>query len=79
MARKDIYTECVARGIPTHNHESDLYIPATAETRQLLKDCGITSATAFVNQVEGGLWYDVPFMFLPYWEQKQTKAVGQVG
>lgn len=70
-----IYNEVVRLGIPHSNHYSDLYIPSTDETRQLLKDCGITTARPFVNKVEGGIWFDVPFAYLPFWDKK-AKATG---
>ena len=81
----DIYNKVVARGIPHSSHESDLYIPVTAETQELIKHfntshCHKKPATdmrhgerqynTFINQVEGGLWFDVAFAFLPWWEQR---------
>ena len=69
---RELYDECVSRGIPTQSHESDLYIPATEETRQLLKERDLR-ALPFTNQVEGGTWFDVPFQFLPYWRSKQKQ------
>ena len=67
-----IYEACVARDIPCHNHESDLYIPVTAETAALVKHYG-SSATRFINQVEGGTWYDVAFAYLPWWQARTGK------
>jgi hypothetical protein len=64
-----LYTDCLAAGIPWANHYSDLYIPATAQTRELLNKRGLT-ATTFINQVEGGIWLDVPFAYDPYWQSK---------
>lgn len=66
---KHIYNEIVKRGIQHANHCSDLYIPVTQETAQLLKEYDLR-ATTFENQVEGGIWYDVPFQYLPYWDRK---------
>ena len=85
ITENSLYDECVKRGIPMSNHESDLYIPVTAETQELIKHfstshCHKKPATdmrhgerqynTFVNQVEGGLWFDVAFAFLPWWEQR---------
>lgn len=64
-----LYTEILKRGIPHASHESDLYIPVTAETRELLKASGL-DAGIFRNQVEGGFWFDVPFMFDPWWDAR---------
>ncbi|MBC7818413.1 MAG: hypothetical protein IAG10_16120 [Planctomycetaceae bacterium] len=68
-----VYDECLAAGIPMANHYSDLYIPATDETRAILKKCDCITYRPFRNQVEGGTWYDVPFAYLPYWEAAQTR------
>jgi len=69
-----LYAELVKQGITVHSHYSNLYFKVTEQTTAILKafpqDKGIT--TTFINQVEGGLWYDTPFAYLPYWEQKQA-------
>lgn len=64
-----LYTDMVELGVPISNHYSDLYVPATPETRALIKKHGRT-AESFINQVEGGVWLDVPFAFDPYWERR---------
>lgn len=61
-----IYQECIQRGVAVRNHYSDLYIPVTPETREMVKRHGAHAST-FRNQVEGGLWYDVPLAYDPYW------------
>ncbi len=65
-----LFEEIVSRGIPYANHESDLYIPATDETRALVKQCRHSTPSAFVNEVEGGLWLDVPFAYDPWWQRR---------
>jgi hypothetical protein len=71
-----LYAELVKQGITVHSHYSDLYFPVTEQTREVLArfpdQKGIT--TTFINQVEGGLWYDTPFAYIPYWEQKQAEG-----
>jgi hypothetical protein len=68
----EIYTQVVAANIPLANHESDLYIPVTDETRALIAAYRFKeNVTTFINNLDGKLWYDVPFAFLPYWEAKQ--------
>ena len=69
MTTKTLYQACVDSGIPTDNHESDLYIPVTEQTTALLKQYGYR-ATTFRSQVDGQTWYDVPFMFQPYWDRR---------
>lgn len=74
---KTLFEEIVERGIPYKNHESDLYIPATEETTDLInryyrsnvKLSGCVSF--FTNRVEGGLWYDIAFAYQPFWEGKR--------
>lgn len=73
VTHDNIYDECVARGIPTHNHESDLYIPVTLETSDLLNHFGHRAET-FTNQVEGGLWYDVPCQYKPFWDKVEEQS-----
>ncbi len=66
-----LYTDLIEAGQPVSNWQSDLYTPVNATTRALLKKHGITTATTFKNRVEGGIWYDVPFMFDPFWEERK--------
>jgi hypothetical protein len=67
---KTLYQECVECGILMRNHASDLYIPANEDTIHLLKKHN-KRATTFINQVEGGLWFDVAFAFDPWWVARQ--------
>jgi len=69
----NLYEECKALGIPINNHSSDLYIPVTPETTALIRKHG-HRATTFKNQVEGGIWYDVPFAYLPFWKASGEEA-----
>lgn len=75
----NLYEEIKAAGIPYANHESDLYIPATPETRAILArhpDQNKT-ATTFINQAPphvGERWLDVPFAFSPWWEARQSRG-----
>ena len=64
----DLYYECQARGIEIANHESDLYIPNTEETRALCKHFG-KRPQSFFNQVTKTTWLDVPFAYTPFWEK----------
>jgi hypothetical protein len=70
-----LYTDCVALGVKISNHETDLYIPVTPETKKLIEAYKFrSSVTTFVNQVEGGLWYDIPFAYEPEWAKRTAKA-----
>lgn len=71
-----LYTDLVAAGVKIANHESDLYFPVTPETRTILAKYPLEkgNATTFTNQVEGGLWFDVPFSYLPWWTRRARKC-----
>jgi hypothetical protein len=66
----------LAADIPFASHETDLYIPANDRTRKILAEFPLADAnkTTFVNQVEGGTWYDIPFAYLPAWEAKARNS-----
>lgn len=67
-----LYTELVENNVPVSNHYSDLYFPKNDKTTAILAKYSTqkSNATRFINQVEGGVWYDVPFAFDPYWLNK---------
>jgi hypothetical protein len=71
-----LYEAITAVGIPTSNHESDLYFPVSAESTAILAcyPSHKSNARTFVNQVAGGHWYDVPFAFQPWWDARKPKA-----
>lgn len=78
--KPSLYQRLIAAGVPVSNYYSDLYFPANLKTRQILNDCQddgvvLSRPTTFHNQVEGGIWYDAPFQFEPYWQAQQAKAV----
>lgn len=64
-----------AAGIKYASHETDLYLPDTAQVRAILDNfpTNKANATRFQNQVEGGTWIDIPFAYLPAWEAKQAR------
>lgn len=67
-----LFLAVLACGIKHASHETDLYLPITPQTTNLLRSFPLNNAnkTTFTNQVEGGLWYDIPFAYLPAWEAK---------
>lgn len=68
----ELFAEIKQAGIEFSNHESDLYLPDTPEVRAILVRHPLErgNATRFVNQLDGQRWVDVPFAFLPFWEQR---------
>jgi hypothetical protein len=69
-----LFDDIIAAGIQHNNHYSDLYIPDNKQTRAILErhpDQKNVSA-AFINQVEGGLWIDIPFAYDPFWVERSS-------
>ena len=72
---KTLYTRMVEAAIPVANHQSDLYVPVTPQSTAILKQYEQEAFRkvwycTFLNQVEGGQWYDIAFMYTPWWEQR---------
>ena len=72
-----LYDLVLSTHTPHSNWVTDLYIPVTDRTRAMLRQFPTedSNKTTFTNQVEGGLWFDVPFAYIPAWEAKQRKSV----
>jgi hypothetical protein len=68
----DLYEDCVAAGLETDNHESDLYIKESPKARELLKIWGYDSPKRFISPIDGALWLDIPFMYSPWWKKRQA-------
>lgn len=67
---KTIYEALQAANVPMENHLSDLYCPVTPFTAELVRQYRI-NVTVFTSPVDGGLWYDIPFAYEPYWAARQ--------
>jgi hypothetical protein len=66
---KTLYDECVEANLELDHHEADLYIKDCTAARALLVKHNNTFDT-FISQIDGVVWLDVPFAYLPYWEEK---------
>jgi len=66
-----LYQLLLANGVPIDNHESDLYFPATEETRKLIgiarSNGQCLNITQFRSRIDGALWFDAAFAFEPFW------------
>lgn len=70
---EQIYNRVIALEIKHSHHESDLYIPVNEQTQPLIKEYEFASnVTTFKNNIDGKLWYDIPFAYLPYWDTKNS-------
>lgn len=68
---KTLYETLTEAGVETDSHCSDLYFPATPESRAILGRFPVerANATCFTPwDGSQGLWFDVPFAFTPYWK-----------
>lgn len=69
-----LYQAAIAAGIPIDSHESDLYMLATEEARALIHKHGKHgTASLFRSEVDGRMWWDVPFSFDPWWERRAAR------
>jgi hypothetical protein len=66
-----IYSEAKRLGIPIDSHESDLYLKVTPESIELVKKYDISQINKqFTSQIDKTQWFDIPFAFDPFWENK---------
>lgn len=65
----NLYEDLVALGATIENRYSDLYTPSTPEALALCKKHDACFST-FTSQIDGKLWIDAAFAYLPYWESK---------
>ncbi len=75
-----IFKNAIALGIKIDHKGSDLYIPVTDETRKLVSDYEYKQGvTTFTSQIDGGLWYDIPFAYDPFFEGAEAQIESWVG
>lgn len=67
---KNYYSELLRAGIPMDHHESDLYVMDTPEARRILSDWPFGRLERFRSNINGKIYIDVPFGYMPYWERK---------
>ena len=72
-----IYQRMVAAGVKIDSHESDLYVPSTEQTRQIIADYNKEvgnnhrlNASTFRNNQDGQPWIDIMFAYEPFWVAK---------
>lgn len=69
-----LYTDLVAAGIPTDNHESDLYFLDCPEAREIAARYPGIMVRRFISQCDLRVWVEAPFMFDPFWYAKRGAA-----
>jgi hypothetical protein len=84
MSEPSIYQQLVAAGVEIDHHESDLYCPVNEVTKAIVEEGQYRSGdygdyllkravSTFNSQIDGTLWYDIPFAYDPFWEKKEGK------
>lgn len=77
QAKPSLYRRLVAAGVPVSNWQSDLYFKAGPVADRVLREAKADGVylghpTMFINQVEGGYWWDAFGQFDPYWESRNA-------
>jgi hypothetical protein len=70
-----VYQECVNLGLEIDHWQSDLYVAKTKESIELMERLKKTNPKEVMNltQFKGTdkrYWYEIPFAYQPYWNQK---------
>lgn len=66
---RSLHQQLLAAGVPLDSHESDLYAQVTPESRRIVEESG-HSSTMFKSEIDGKMWYDLPFAYDPFWAKK---------
>jgi len=67
-----IYPLLKEAGATMDNHESDLYVLLDEKSSPIIEAYNPIGASKFISQIDGKMWMDIPFAYLPYWEAKQN-------
>jgi hypothetical protein len=75
LTSNELWEKVKELGIEHSNHASDLYIPVTEHTRNLVLEYEFKkNVTTFVNQIDRKRWFDIPFAYGPFWENVAKKC-----
>jgi hypothetical protein len=67
-----IYQQLVDAGVPIDTHESDLYALVTDESTAIIENYKFkNNVTIFRDNIDGDLWYDIPFANDTFWSRIQ--------
>ena len=70
-----IYETLTAAGIECGNWQSDLYFPATPQTREILNQYPKQVRSTFKSNIDGRMMYECPFAFDPFWDARKPVTV----
>lgn len=71
-ANVTLYDALREAGCKLDSHESDLYVEASAVATTILKRFPTQweNTRSFTSEIDGRLWFDVPFAFEPFWTRR---------
>lgn len=69
-----LYTLLKQAGCVLDHHYSDLYVKMDSASRDILLACLDREPSVFTSEIDGALWYDIPFAYDPYWEDRATSV-----
>jgi len=84
-AKTSLYELLKEAGCQMDSWQSDLYVRATVEAREIIKEYeseGHITNKQFIRQKDGFLWIELPFHYVPWWtarlgaDQEQEQEIG---
>lgn len=73
MSSDGLYEQLLKEGVPLDHHESDLYALKTPVSERLIRTYRFRSnVTTFRSQIDGKIWYDIPFAYTPAWTKRSA-------
>jgi len=73
LSSSEVYHNAVANSIPMDHHESDLYLLVTPESAALIAEYEFkANVRVFRSNIDGRQWYDIPFAYLPFWNERKV-------
>lgn len=69
-----IYQQLKRAGVKLDHHESDLYAKVTPTSQRIVNSYRFKSQVKkFRSQIDGKLWFDIPFAYTPFWNKDRGK------
>ena len=76
MTIYSIYGPLLEAGVELDHHYSDLYAKDCEITRKILADYAWKkNSKMFKSNIDGEMWWDIPFAYTPYWNSMGKAAV----
>jgi len=71
----NIHEQLTKAGVELDHHASDLYAKKTPVSERILRNYEFRSnVKTFRNQIDGSIWYDIPFAYTPFWDRVRSRA-----